>query len=224
MTVLLHMPLATALDTFAMTPARSTPNESCFARPRACRYQRMDPPAGPGPIRDPGLPGARRPAGRRSGRCPARPVHGHLICVGSLGRHKGQDILVEALAELGDLDWHCVLAGPLDRDPDFVDRLQTRITRLGFAHRVRLTGVLTGEALSPCLYHRRPARRSVPRRDLRHGRHRSARPSACPSLSPAAVARAARGARLQARWPAFRPTDPFRRSGCARRRDPALAG
>ena len=31
---------------------------------------------------------------------PARPVRGHLICIGVLGRHKGQDPLVEALADL----------------------------------------------------------------------------------------------------------------------------
>src|SRR5207244_3787430 len=79
---------------------------------------------------------------------PARPVRGHLICVGVLGRHKGQDLLVEALAGLADRDWRCVLAGSLDRDPDFVEHLQTRITRLGYDHRVRLTGVLTGTALS----------------------------------------------------------------------------
>ena len=41
-----------------------------------------------------------------------------------------------------------MLAGPLDRDPDFVEQLQTRITRLGYGHRVRLAGVLTGAALS----------------------------------------------------------------------------
>jgi len=68
--------------------------------------------------------------------------------VGTLGPHKGQDLLVEALAGLGDLDWHCVLAGALDRDPDFVGQLRTRITRLGYGHRVRLAGVLTGEVLS----------------------------------------------------------------------------
>ena len=79
---------------------------------------------------------------------PARPVRGHLICVGVLGRHKGQDLLVEALADLAERDWHCVLAGPLDRDPDFVEQLQARITRLGYGHRVWLTGVLTGAALS----------------------------------------------------------------------------
>jgi glycosyltransferase involved in cell wall biosynthesis len=41
-----------------------------------------------------------------------------------------------------------VLAGPLDRYPDFVGQLQTRITRLGYGHRVQLTGVLTGAVLS----------------------------------------------------------------------------
>ena len=79
---------------------------------------------------------------------PARPVRGHLICVGVLGPHKGQDLLVEALAGLADRDWHCVLAGSPDRDPDFVGRLRTRITSLGYDHRVRLSGVLTGAALS----------------------------------------------------------------------------
>jgi glycosyltransferase involved in cell wall biosynthesis len=79
---------------------------------------------------------------------PGRPVGGRLICVGVLARHKGQDVLIEALADLADLDWHCVLAGPLDRDPNFVEQLQTRITHLGYGHRVRLTGVLTGAALS----------------------------------------------------------------------------
>ncbi len=78
----------------------------------------------------------------------AQPVRGHLICVGVLSRHKGQDLLVEALAELGDLDWHCVLAGPVDRDPDFAGELRARITRLHYGHRVLLTGVLTARALS----------------------------------------------------------------------------
>ncbi len=41
-----------------------------------------------------------------------------------------------------------MLAGPLDRDPNFVEQLQARITHLGYGHRVRLTGVLTGAALS----------------------------------------------------------------------------
>jgi glycosyltransferase involved in cell wall biosynthesis len=41
-----------------------------------------------------------------------------------------------------------VLAGSPDRDPDFTGQLRARITRLGYGHRVRLSGVLTGAALS----------------------------------------------------------------------------
>jgi glycosyltransferase involved in cell wall biosynthesis len=88
------------------------------------------------------LPGVDRVAAQ------ARPVRGHLICVGVLSRHKGQDLLIEALADLADRDWHCVLAGSLDRDPDFVEQLRARVTGLGYDGRVRLCGVLAGAALS----------------------------------------------------------------------------
>ena len=148
MTVLLHMPLATALDRrhdasaqrserVVLRAAMGVVVTSEWTRQQV--LTRYEIPAGRVHVAQ---PGADRVA------APPRPVRGRLICVGTLGRHKGQDLLVEALAELGDLDWHCVLAGPLDRDPEFVDQLQTRITRLGYGHRVRLTGVLTGEALS----------------------------------------------------------------------------
>ena len=148
MTVLLHMPLATALDTrhdasaerserVVLRAATGVVVTSEWTRQQVLtRYQI---PAGRVHVARPGVD---RVAAR------ARPVRGHLMCVGALGRHKGQDILVEALAELGDLDWQCVLTGALDRDPDFVDQLHTRITRLGYGQRVRLTGVLTGAALS----------------------------------------------------------------------------
>jgi glycosyltransferase involved in cell wall biosynthesis len=148
MAVLLHMPLATAVDTDHEASAERS--ERAVLRLAAgvvvtsewTRRQvltRYGIPAGRVHV---ARPGADRIA------APARPVRGHLICVGVLGRHKGQDLLVEALAELADRDWHCVLAGSLDRDPGFVEQVRTRITRLGFDHRVRLTGVLTGAALS----------------------------------------------------------------------------
>jgi glycosyltransferase involved in cell wall biosynthesis len=148
MTVLLHMPLATALDTrhdatalrserVVLRAATGVVVTSEWSRQQVLsRYE---------------IPACRvhvaRPGVDRVA-APARPVRGHLICVGTLGRHKGQDLLVEALAALRDLDWHCVLAGPLNRDPDFVEQLQARITCLGYGHRVRLAGVLTGAALS----------------------------------------------------------------------------
>ncbi len=147
-TVLLHMPLATALDAHADASAQRSERVVLRAATGVVvtsewtRQQVLTRYAIPAHRVHVARPGVDRVA------APARPVRGHLICVGVLGRHKGQDLLVEALAELGDLDWHCVLAGPLDRDPGFVDQLQARITRLGYGHRVRLTGVLTGAALS----------------------------------------------------------------------------
>jgi glycosyltransferase involved in cell wall biosynthesis len=148
MTVLLHMPLAAGLD----PPHEASAQRSERAVLRAAagvvatsewtRQQVMTRYAIPARQVHVARPGVDRVA------APARPVPGQLICVGVLSRHKGQDLLVEALARLAERDWHCLLAGPLDRDPDFVDHLQTRITRLGYDHRVRLTGVLTGAVLS----------------------------------------------------------------------------
>jgi glycosyltransferase involved in cell wall biosynthesis len=148
MTVLLHMPVSTAVDAHHDASAERSERavlsaaagvvvtsewtrrqvQARYAIP-ACRVHVARP--GVDPVA-----------------APARPVRGHLICVGVLGRHKGQDLLVEALAGLADQDWHCVLAGSLDRDPDFAERLQTRIASLGYSHRVRLSGVLYGAALS----------------------------------------------------------------------------
>jgi glycosyltransferase involved in cell wall biosynthesis len=148
MTVLLHMPLATAIDTHHDASAERS--ERAVLRAAAgvvvtsewTRQQVLTRYAIPACRVHVARPGVDRVA------APARPVRGRLICVGVLGRHKGQDLLVEALAELADRNWHCVLAGSLDRDPDFVEQLQTRISRLGYDHRVRLSGVLIGAALS----------------------------------------------------------------------------
>jgi glycosyltransferase involved in cell wall biosynthesis len=148
MTVLLHMPLATALDTHHDASTQRSEWVVLHAATGVVvtsewtRQQILTRYAIPAHRVHVARPGVDRVDVQ------ARPVRGHLICVGVLGRHKGQDLLVEALADLAERDWHCVLTGPLDRDPDFVEQLQTRITRLGYDHRVRLSGVLTGAALS----------------------------------------------------------------------------
>jgi glycosyltransferase involved in cell wall biosynthesis len=148
MTVLLHMPLATAADTHHDASAERSERAVLRAAAgvvvtsewtRRHVLTRYAIPACRVHVARPGVDPVA---------APARPVRGHLICVGVLGPHKGQDLLVEALADLAHRDWHCVLAGSLDRDPGFVEQLRTRITRLGYDHRVRLSGVLTGAALS----------------------------------------------------------------------------
>ncbi len=148
LTVLLHMPLATALDTrddasaqrserAVLGAAAAVVATSEWTRQQVLRCYRI-----PAHLVHLARPGVDQVAS------PARPVRGHLICVGVLSRHKGQDLLIEALAKLDGLDWHCVLVGSLDRDPDFVAQLRARITRLRYGRRVRLTGVLTGAELS----------------------------------------------------------------------------
>jgi glycosyltransferase involved in cell wall biosynthesis len=148
MTVLLHMPLATVLDAHADVSAQRSERvvlraaTGVLVTSEWTRQQVLARYAIPAHRVHIAQPGVDRVAD------PARPVRGHLLCVGVLSRHKGQDLLVEALADLAERDWHCVLAGPIDRDPGFVEQLQARIARLGYGHRVWLAGVLTGAALS----------------------------------------------------------------------------
>jgi glycosyltransferase involved in cell wall biosynthesis len=148
MTVLLHMPQPTDLDADLEVSAQRSERDvlraaaGVIATSEWTRQQVLVRYAIPARQVHVAQPGVDRVVTQ------ARPVRGHLICVGVFSAHKGQDLLVEALAELADLDWQCELAGPLDRDPDFVEQLRTRITQLGYGHRIRLPGVLSGPALS----------------------------------------------------------------------------
>jgi glycosyltransferase involved in cell wall biosynthesis len=73
-----------------------------------------------------------------------------LLCVATLARHKGQDLLVDALAMLAEHtvpEWSCVLAGPLDPHDPFVELLRARIAQGGLSSRIELPGALDAEAL-----------------------------------------------------------------------------
>jgi glycosyltransferase involved in cell wall biosynthesis len=70
---------------------------------------------------------------------------GRLLCVGVVAPHKGQDLLVGALARLTDIDdWTCTLVGSLDAAPGFVDELKQTIRRTHLTTRATFTGILTG--------------------------------------------------------------------------------
>lgn len=71
-----------------------------------------------------------------------------LVCVGAVIPRKGQDLLVEALAEIADLPWTCELVGPVRRDPAYAERLRGLVERHGLGDRVTLTGPRTGEELA----------------------------------------------------------------------------
>jgi glycosyltransferase involved in cell wall biosynthesis len=70
-----------------------------------------------------------------------------LLCVAAVTPHKGQDLLVEALAGVAGLPWTCVCVGPLRRDPAFAGRVRELIDRRGLSDRVELAGPRTGDAL-----------------------------------------------------------------------------
>jgi glycosyltransferase involved in cell wall biosynthesis len=71
-----------------------------------------------------------------------------LLCVGVVAPHKGQDLLVRALAHLTDIDdWSCTLVGSLDVAPGFVDELTQTIHRSHLTGRVTFTDVLAGRQL-----------------------------------------------------------------------------
>jgi glycosyltransferase involved in cell wall biosynthesis len=75
------------------------------------------------------------------------PHGGRLLCVGTISRLKGQDLLVEALARLTELSWRCTVVGPLDRDPGLARSLERRAAVAGIAGRLLLAGPRTGADL-----------------------------------------------------------------------------
>jgi len=70
-----------------------------------------------------------------------------LLCVGSLVPRKGQDLLVDALAGLGNLPWQLELVGDPDRDPCFSKALRASIDDHGLGDRIALCGVQAPDTL-----------------------------------------------------------------------------
>jgi glycosyltransferase involved in cell wall biosynthesis len=83
---------------------------------------------------DPGPPAPGTRAGNR------------LLDVAAVVPHKGQDLLIQALAGLSG-SWECDLVGPLDRDPGFVTQLRRQIGEQNLGDRVHLRGPEVGGAL-----------------------------------------------------------------------------
>jgi glycosyltransferase involved in cell wall biosynthesis len=91
-------------------------------------------------VATPGADGATASAGSSGG--------GELLCVGVVAAHKGQDILVEALATLrANAAWRCTFVGSSAADPAFAKRVAARAADLGVAERITMTGVLSGAEL-----------------------------------------------------------------------------
>jgi glycosyltransferase involved in cell wall biosynthesis len=74
---------------------------------------------------------------------------GRLLCVGTVAAHKGQDVLVDALAGMTDLSgWTCSMVGSLTAEPGFVVQVAAAIGSAGLTERIALMGVLTDRPLA----------------------------------------------------------------------------
>lgn len=84
------------------------------------------------------LPGFTRPA--RIATPPQRPPL--ILSVGLLAARKGHDVLLQALAQITDLDWQAEIVGKA-HDPAIAAALHTQCDELGLTDRVRFLGVLS---------------------------------------------------------------------------------
>jgi glycosyltransferase involved in cell wall biosynthesis len=73
---------------------------------------------------------------------------GQLICVAAVTANKGHDVLLAALATVPELPWRCLCVGSLERDPEFVGRLESQLGSTGLAGRVSFVGPRTGADLA----------------------------------------------------------------------------
>src|SRR4051794_5239164 len=70
-----------------------------------------------------------------------------FLCVAAIHRGKGHDVLLEALAALGDRAWTLTCVGSLEVDHAFVASLQTQVYARTWERRVLFTGPLSAAAL-----------------------------------------------------------------------------
>ncbi len=70
-----------------------------------------------------------------------------ILSVGAVVPRKGHDLLIDALAGLTHLDWHCTITGSLDRDSAFANGLARRIAEAVLGERIRFTGPLSPQGM-----------------------------------------------------------------------------
>jgi glycosyltransferase involved in cell wall biosynthesis len=63
-----------------------------------------------------------------------------LLCVASLTPRKGHLVLLDALGEVTDLEWHLTCVGSAERDPACAQAILAALGRLGLRERVTLVG------------------------------------------------------------------------------------
>lgn len=70
---------------------------------------------------------------------PSNPVP-RLLAVGTVTPRKAHDVLVDGLARIADVDWHCTIVGSLERAPETAAALRGQIGHHGLTARIDLIG------------------------------------------------------------------------------------
>lgn len=69
-----------------------------------------------------------------------------LLAVATVTPRKAYDVLVDALALIADLNWHCTIAGSLNRAPETTAAVRQRISDHGLTERIDLVGEVANPA------------------------------------------------------------------------------
>ncbi len=78
---------------------------------------------------------------------PGTATAGALLSVAAVIPGKGHDLLLDALAMLAGLRWHCLCVGSVERDPAFAESLRRRVLDGRMDGRVRFSGPQAGADL-----------------------------------------------------------------------------
>jgi glycosyltransferase involved in cell wall biosynthesis len=128
---------ARARERAVLSAAVAVVATSAWTRRRLLELYRL--PAGRVHVAEPAVDAADLATGTATGEA--------LLCVAAVTPDKGHDILLDALARVTDLSWHCVCVGTLERDPAFVEALRRRLRGGEVGDRVSFPGPRTGADL-----------------------------------------------------------------------------
>lgn len=128
--VLVHMPLGQERERTVLSAATSVVTTSAWARQALLTLYSL--PSHLVHVAEPGVDSAELAPGTEEG--------GAFLSVAAVIPGKGHDLLLDALAPLAALRWHCLCVGSLERDSTFVDGLRRRLLDSGLDGRIRFSG------------------------------------------------------------------------------------
>lgn len=135
---LMHMPLDDPSERAAMLSVAAIITTSDWTRRRLLASCPLRP--GAVHVAEPGVDAAELAPGTAGG--------GELLCVGAVTPGKGHDVLLDALAILGEPRLRCVCVGSVAIAPDFVRGLRRQALAAGIAGQVCFTGPRVGAELA----------------------------------------------------------------------------